>query len=441
MARPCLETDINRSPSVNYLYNKRQFDLRRSQKGFDQIYHKNHIGFTTEDIDDIYMPNRLNQFESKLKASLDISDNSEQEEMKNRKHHLKSLVQRQSEYHNRFNKNNSNKRYKQDTSHGPKFTISLHKDIGTENYYHSKHSYTEEAKRKINTNNISKAYYYNLNNKLKSSVANVMKATQDLGRSSELRQMKIRNASSNSGKIRSNQGKYLNTYTSDDIDSVYMPWMIENYGRKLVIEALKRRGNMNNQNQMDPITSQVFESRRKQNHIHQKNNIKLTMNRQSSQYVSQYYAQSNVKLDHNPGIRRNDLWLIDKEIRRLLKRSKSSEANANDTEVSISDSETSSDDTRPIVPEKINKPDISLKNKILKTINKSLLSSELSGINLTMLKLNDHVHKTLKRIEKNALERDLEFDLIHSFSCNHLNDLRREDIKYMNQKKSKQNRK
>ena len=108
MARPCLETDINRSPSVNYLYNKRQFDLRRSQKGFDQIYHKNHIGFTTEDIDDIYMPNRLNQFESKLKASLDISDNSEQEEMKNRKHHLKSLVQRQSEYHNRFNK----KKYK-----------------------------------------------------------------------------------------------------------------------------------------------------------------------------------------------------------------------------------------------------------------------------------------------------------------------------------------
>ncbi len=104
--------------------------------------------------------------------------------------------------------------------------------------------------------------------------------------------------------------------------------------------------------------------------------------------------------------------------------------------MSISDSETSSDDTRPIVPEKINKPDVSLKNKILKTINKSLLSSELTGINLSMLKLNDHVRKTLKRIEKRALERDLEHDLIRSFSSNHLNDLRREENKYVNMKKT-----
>ena len=123
-----------------------------------------------------------------------------------------------------------------------------------------------------------------------------------------------------------------------------------------------------------------------------------------------------------------------------MRRSKRSEMTAHDTEVSMSDSETSSDDTRPIVPEKINKPDVSLKNKILKTINKSLLSSELTGINLTMLKLDDHVNKTLKRIEKRALERDLEYDLIRSFSCNHLNDLRREDIKYMNQKRGKLNR-
>jgi hypothetical protein len=156
--------------------------------------------------------------------------------------------------------------------------------------------------------------------------------------------------------------------------------------------------------------------------------------------VSQYYAQANARLDKRPGIRRNELWLIDKEIRQLLRRSKRSEMTAHDTEVSMSDSETSSDDTRPIVPEKINKPDVSLKNKILKTINKSLLSSELTGINLTMLKLDDHVNKTLKRIEKRALERDLEYDLIRSFSCNHLNDLRREDIKYMNQKRGKLNR-
>ena len=129
------------------------------------------------------------------------------------------------------------------------------------------------------------------------------------------------------------------------------------------------------------------------------------------------------------------MWLIDREIRRLVKKSQTSIDASNDTEVSISDSETSSDDTRPIVPEKINKPDISLKNKILKTINKSLLSSELSGIDLNMLKLNDHVRRSLKRVEKRALERDLEHDLIRSFSCSHLIDLRREDIKYTNMKR------
>jgi hypothetical protein len=103
-----------------------------------------------------------------------------------------------------------------------------------------------------------------------------------------------------------------------------------------------------------------------------------------------------------------------------------------DTDVSITDSETSSDDTRPIVPEKINKPDISLKNKILKTINKSLLSTELTGIDLNMLKLNDNYKKILRKIEKKALERELEHDLIKSFSFNHLADLRKEDIKYSN---------
>ena len=184
---------INRSASVNYLYNKRQFDMRKYQKDFDQIYHKNHIGFTTEDIDDIYMPNRLNLFESKLKASLDMSDNSEQEEILNRKPHLKSLIQRQSDYQRRFNKNSPNKRYKQDDFF-PKFTISLQKTGQTNNPSHyNRHSYMEEAKRKLDANKMSKAYYYNLNNKMKSSVANVMKATQDLGKSNEIRQMKLLN--------------------------------------------------------------------------------------------------------------------------------------------------------------------------------------------------------------------------------------------------------
>lgn len=103
--------------------------------------------------------------------------------------------------------------------------------------------------------------------------------------------------------------------------------------------------------------------------------------------------------------------------------------------MSITDSDTSSDDTRPIVPERINKPDVSLKNKILKTINKSLLSSELTGIDLNMLKLNDFFRRIVKRIEKRALDRDLELDLIRSFSCSHLADLRKEDMRQINMRR------
>ena len=162
-------------------------------------------------------------------------------------------------------------------------------------------------------------------------------------------------------------------------------------------------------------------------------------------YVSQYYAASD---DFTHGIKRDDLWLIDKDIRRCIRKSRQRRSNNNnnesttcnqdeklvhmDTDVSITDSETSSDDTRPIVPEKIKKPDISLKNKILKTINRSLFSTELTGIDLNMLKLKDNFQRTLRKIEKKALERELEHDLIKSFSFNHLADLRKEDIKYSN---------
>lgn len=103
--------------------------------------------------------------------------------------------------------------------------------------------------------------------------------------------------------------------------------------------------------------------------------------------------------------------------------------------MSITDSDTSSDDPRPIVPERINKPDVSLKNKILKTINKSLLSSELTGIDLNMLKLNDFFRRIVKRIEKRALDRDLDLDLIRSFSCSHLADLRKEDMRQINMRR------
>ena len=435
----------NRSHSVNYLYNKRQNDMRKSQNtNLNEIHTKNHSGFTTEDIEDIYMPHRLNQFESKLKASLDISDNSEQEEIKQRiSRHQQTPNKRLKPYHQAHHKSSDRSpriiiNFKNATTTSAESTNSMPSLTSSQ---HSK-SYLEEAKRKLEESRTRAYFYGNLNNKLKSSVTNVIKATEDLARNSDMRQQRGRSSYLNEAYLNETQrnqkqqtAQRVNamgdlsidqSFVSDDIDNVYMPWMMENYGRKLVIEALKRRNNTNSaatgsgggKESLPADTSAVRSPRHK------------------SPYVSQYYAQTN---DLVPGMKRNDLWFIDKDIRRFVKRSRNqSNSNNNDpvvnmeTEVSISDSETSSDDTRPIVPEKINKPDVSLKNKILKTINKSLLSTELTGIDLNMLKLNDHVRKTSRRVEKKALERDLELDLIRSFSCNHLADLRREDIRYNN---------
>lgn len=181
------ETDINRSLSVNYLYNKRRSDLRKFQKDYEQIYYKNHIGFTTEDIDDIYMPSHLDNFESKLKASLDISDSSQQEEIKNRKKFLCNMTKKRN--------HNQPKNLRNDEVL-PKFTISVQRPNGQQqqqqyrNAQFNSKSYLDEANRKLKSNHKSKDYYYNLNNKLKSSVASVMKATLNLEKSSELRQMK-----------------------------------------------------------------------------------------------------------------------------------------------------------------------------------------------------------------------------------------------------------
>ena len=296
---------VNRSVSVNYLYNKRQFDLRKFQKDFDQIYFKNHIGFTTEDIDDIYMPKKLNLFESKLKASMDVSDSSELEELKQRKEHLGELTNRQSNPR-------LNKRLKNETSYvpGSKLIISVNHNAPAAR---QSKSYLDEAKNRLEINRVSKAYYYNLNNKLKSSVTNVMKATQDLARTSELRQLKMLNRNSSlhelydirRHQIRSSHLKnglangnnlvsnmnLINSYTSDDIDSVYMPWMMENYGRKLAIEALKRRGNMSQNVHMAPSTSAIFQSRQRQMNLHKQQSF--IKKRAKSPYVSQYYAQSS----------------------------------------------------------------------------------------------------------------------------------------------------
>lgn len=235
-------------------------------------------------------------------------------------------------------------------------------------------------------------------------------------------------------------GHQHTSYTSDDIDAVYMPWMMENYGRKLAIEALKRRGNMCGES-----SSQTTLSAPRQNILsNQQQQQQVPLHKRTkSPYVSQYYAQINDRPSSSSSIRPNDIWLIDRGIRRRLKRSMKSstqqqtvsfDENQSD-EVSITDSDTSSDDPRPIVPERINKPDVSLKNKILKTINKSLLSRELTGIDLNMLKLNDFFRRIVKRIEKRALDRDLELDLIRSFSCSHLADLRKEDMRQINMRR------
>lgn len=455
---------MSRSHSVNSLYQKRQFDMRRFQNNaLNEIITKNHSGFTTEDIDDLYMPRQLEYFERKLKASHDLSDNSEQDEIKLRKRtKQRRLVQNDRQSRSSKYSDPKLKRIRTNAAAAAaaadlngsvvnsRIIINYHtpaKQSAAQPQPTSKTSYLEEAKRKLEEMKSSKAYYYNLNNKLKSSVSNLVRASHDLARNSELRNRFLLNRNFSlhelydvrRDQIRYNQtggagaapvGQMTNSsYTSDDIDDVYMPWMMENYGRKLAIEALKRRGNMP-ESQQSP-----------------KKPTKRANQRTKSPYVSQYYAQT---LDKQT-VRRNDLWEIDRGIRRYLKKSRlqhqqqqqqqvpstMTDSQMDDSEVSITDSDTSSDDTRPIVPEKINKPDVSLKNKILKTINKSLLSTELTGIDLNLLKLKDYTRKITKRIEKRALERELEHDLIRSFSCGHLFDVRREDLRHTNMRINK----
>jgi hypothetical protein len=267
--------DIPRSLSVNYLYNKRQGDLRRCQnKNLQVQIDFNHNGFTTEDIDDIYMPKKFELFERKLKASIDMSDNSEQEECNFRRKRF-SYLKNNNNNNNRVNNvdsNKNNKRLKHDTSEmsgGGCFSepvVNNQKILINYQKNNSKNSYLEEAKRKLSEMRSSKnAYFHNLNNKIKSSVTNVVKASQDLeSRNSGLQRTRLlvnRKLSLHElydirkDQIRTNNANNSNninsSFTSDDIDSVYMPWMMENYGRKLAIEALKRRNNMQDSNNTD----------------------------------------------------------------------------------------------------------------------------------------------------------------------------------------------
>ena len=174
--------------------------MRRFQNSsMADVAQKNHSGFTTEDIDDLYMPRQLDLFERKLKASHDLSDTSEQEEIRLRSKHRKhSRQSRSSKY--------ASKRARQDQD-ATKIVINYRKTTQPDSVktrtiitttsptvQHRQQqpqqstSYLEEAKRKLEAMKSSKAYYYNLNNKLKSSVTNLVKASQDLARNSELKQ-------------------------------------------------------------------------------------------------------------------------------------------------------------------------------------------------------------------------------------------------------------
>ena len=264
-------SDIPRSLSVNYLYNKRQGDLRRCQnKNLQVQIDFNHNGFTTEDIDDIYMPKKLDLFERKLKASIDLSDNSEQEEVNFRRKRFSNL--KKNNHAHLCTTPNSSKRLKHDASCFSEPVMKNQKILinyqtSNNNNINKNNSYLEEAKRKLNEMRSSRnAYFHNLNNKIKSSVTNVVKASQDLERNSGLQrsrllvnrkfslhelydirkdQIRFNHANNNNN---SNNNNINSSFTSDDIDSVYMPWMMENYGRKLAIEALKRRNNMQDSN-------------------------------------------------------------------------------------------------------------------------------------------------------------------------------------------------
>lgn len=160
----------------------------------------NPSSFTTEDIDDIYMPRQLDMFERKLKASHDLSDNSEQEETRLRQRRRQfTPAQRQSRSSKYGNSSTGvkiasslSKRPRQEDS-SPKIVINYQKfnetDSSTKTHVvTSSTSYLEEAKRKLEEMKSSKAYYYNLNNKMKASVTNLVKASHDLARNSELRQ-------------------------------------------------------------------------------------------------------------------------------------------------------------------------------------------------------------------------------------------------------------
>ena len=407
---------FKRSPSVYFLYDKRKSDIKK--------YFSNSLpikSYSTEDICDVYMPRQLEALRRKIRSTINSVSLFNLNVLKIPRKRSKNDV-------DSYERITNPARYyylpSQETNGNDRHLSSVERR-------ESARSYTEEAKKKLQERQQLKngsTYLNDLNNKMKSSVNNIIKATQDLNRTSELRDRFGRaNSLHDLNEIEKQNIQQIHTmnssFASEDIDNVYMPWMMENYGRKLAIEALRRRGNMD-ENGM-PIKK--FDNKNQQQQQKQKKKAAKSA-RFKSPYVSQYYIQETVP----SRIHRHDLWAIDQDIKRKAKDAK--KILGAETDESITDSDTSSDDPRPVIPDQMRNPDMSLRNQILKTVNRSLLSSDLTGINARLIKLDDKARKTLKRIEKRALDRDLDYNLIRSFSCSHLNELRKEDIRYVNTK-------
>ncbi len=422
--RLAITLPFKRSPSVYFLFDKRKSDIKK--------YYSNSLpikSYSTEDICDVYMPRQLEALRRKIRSTINSVDmfslsNSKipRKKSKNDVEAYERIMNPARYYYTPSQQTLSSTEMKQSATIGKNVTIERRE---------SNRSYIEEAKKKLleRQKKPGSTYLNDLNNKMKSSVNNIIKASQDLNRTSELRERFGRaNSLHDLNEIEKQNIQQIHTmnssFTSEDIDNVYMPWMMENYGRKLAIEALRRRGNMDE----NGVPIKKFDGKNQQQQ--QKQKKKAKNQRFKSPYVSQYFIQETVP----SRIHRHDLWAIDQDIKRKAKNANKKLGANGESDESITDSDTSSDDPRPVIPDQMRNPDMSLRNQILKTVNRSLLSSDLTGINARLIKLDDKARKTLKRIEKRALDRDLEYNLIRSFSCSHLNDLRKEDIRYINTK-------
>jgi hypothetical protein len=236
-----VQPQLPRSLSVNFLYQKRQGDLRRQHADaaitcanrllvhnaaaathlHRLLLSPSRASFTTEDIEDIYMPRRLDLFERKVKAVQDQGDNSEQEEMKLKEERLHANGVR-------LVKSRSNsKRVRPDNTDRSRYTINIEQPQQQPTSspappQSANQSFLSQAKIKLDqvaamsgashvstTAAVHSGYFSNLNNKMKSSVNNLIRVSQNLAKSSEARDGQKRRAALLTAMDRDLQGKFF----------------------------------------------------------------------------------------------------------------------------------------------------------------------------------------------------------------------------------------